>query len=61
MTQLTQNIDNEQGKIYEVRIQGKLEGEHWTRYFDGMTVSFNQRGNTLLRGSSWIRRRYTAC
>jgi hypothetical protein len=36
--------------IYEITLGGRLEGEYWTRCFDGMTVSFDQRGNSVLRG-----------
>ena len=36
--------------IYEIRIQGHLD-QHWSAWFDGLTISNESDGSTLLRGS----------
>lgn len=35
---------------YEIRVQGHLE-QHWSEWFDGLTISHDPNGNTVLRGS----------
>ena len=36
-------------KIYQIRIEGHL-GSHWTDWFDGLSVTLEEDGNTLLTG-----------
>lgn len=40
---------NEKGMIYQIRIEGPL-GQQWTDWFDGMSISQEQDGTTLLTG-----------
>ena len=35
--------------LYEIRIEGHL-GHEWTDWFDGMTITLEEHGHTLLRG-----------
>ena len=35
--------------IYEIRVQGHLD-QHWSEWFDGLTISHESDGSTLLRG-----------
>ena len=35
--------------VYEIRIQGHLD-QHWTTWFDGLSISYESDGCTLLRG-----------
>jgi len=35
--------------VYEIRVQGHLD-QHWSEWFDGLTISHESDGSTLLRG-----------
>ena len=35
--------------VYEIRIQGHLD-QHWATCFDGLSISYESDGSTLLRG-----------
>ncbi len=35
--------------VYEIRLQGHLD-QHWSAWFDGLTISNESDGSTLLRG-----------
>ena len=35
--------------VYEIRIQGHLD-QHWTMWFEGLAISYQSDGSTLLRG-----------
>jgi hypothetical protein len=35
--------------IYEIRLQGHLD-QHWSAWFDGLTITYDGDGRTLLRG-----------
>ncbi len=35
--------------VYEIRIQGYLD-QNWSTWFDGLTISYESDGSTLLRG-----------
>ena len=35
--------------VYEIRLKGQLE-TRWAEWFDGLTISLDENGNTLLRG-----------
>jgi hypothetical protein len=36
--------------IFEIRVQGHLD-QHWSSWFDGLTMSYDEDGTTLLRGN----------
>ena len=35
--------------IYEIRVQGHLD-QRWSAWFDGLTMTYDADGNTVLRG-----------
>lgn len=35
---------------YNIRVQGSLGGSHWTRWFEGMRVSPQPDGTTIISG-----------
>ena len=39
----------DQPTVYQVRIQGHL-GQQWADWFDGLTITLEEDGNTLLSG-----------
>ena len=41
--------DADQPKVYQIRIRGHL-GRRWTDWFEGLTVTLEEDGNTLLNG-----------
>jgi hypothetical protein len=36
-------------KVYEIRLKGHLEAR-WGQWFDGLTITLEESGNTLLSG-----------
>jgi hypothetical protein len=36
-------------KVYEIRLKGHLEAR-WVKWFDGMAITLEENGNTLLSG-----------
>ncbi len=36
-------------QIYEIRLRGHLDAR-WVKWFDGMAISLDENGNTLLTG-----------
>jgi hypothetical protein len=36
--------------VYEILLKGEL-GQQWSAWFDGLTISYDEDGNTLLHGS----------
>jgi hypothetical protein len=46
-----QNLGNDpdRPKIFEIRIKGHL-GQQWANWFDGLTVTLEDGGSTLLNG-----------
>jgi hypothetical protein len=36
-------------KVYQIRLKGHL-GEQWANWFDGLTISMAENGDTLLTG-----------
>ena len=36
-------------KVYEIRLKGHLE-TRWAKWFDGLTITLEENGNTLLSG-----------
>ncbi len=43
------NKQNEKGTNYQIRIEGQL-GSQWTDWFDGLSVTEEEGGTTLLTG-----------
>ena len=42
-------IDPNQPMVYQIRIKGHL-GHQWTEWFDGLTITQEEDGDTLLTG-----------
>lgn len=42
--------DSDQPYTYQIRIEGHLDSQ-WTKRFDGMTITLEEDGETLLTGS----------
>jgi hypothetical protein len=42
-------IDQSQPMIYQLRLEGHL-GDQWTDWFDGLTITLEDNGDTLLTG-----------
>jgi hypothetical protein len=42
-------IDKSQPPVYEIRIKGHL-GSQWTDWFEGLTITLEDNGDTLLTG-----------
>ena len=45
------NWESDQGQpmVYQIRIKGHL-GRHWADWFDGLTITLEDNGETLLTG-----------
>jgi hypothetical protein len=43
------NPDSGQPVVYQIRLKGHL-GRHWTDWFDGLTITLEDNGETLLTG-----------
>lgn len=41
--------EHNQPPCYEIRLKGHLESR-WVKWFDGLTTTLEENGNTLLRG-----------
>jgi hypothetical protein len=48
------------GENYEIRLKGHLD-VRWADWFDGLTLTRESDGTTVLRGSVVDRQRCTAC
>jgi len=42
-------IDPDQPMVYQIRIKGHL-GHQWTEWFEGLTITLEEDGDTLLTG-----------
>ena len=42
--------DSQQPTIYRIRIKGQLDSQ-WTDWFEGLTITLDDNGDTLLTGS----------
>jgi hypothetical protein len=42
-------IDSSQPTIYQIRVKSHL-GSDWTQWFDGLTITLEEDGDTLLTG-----------
>jgi hypothetical protein len=43
------NPDPRQPMVYQIRIKGHL-GHQWTEWFEGLTITLEENGDTLLTG-----------
>lgn len=43
-------IDPNQPMVYQIKINGHL-GDQWADWFDGLTITLEEDGNTLLTGT----------
>ena len=46
----TSHIDPSQSMVYQIRIKGHL-GSGWTDWFEGLTITLEDNGDTLLTGA----------
>ena len=46
---LIRKTDSSHPPIYQIRLQGHLGGQ-WTTWFDGLMITLEENGNTLLTG-----------
>ena len=46
---LNPTTDPSQPMVYQIRIEGHL-GRHWTDWFEGLAITLEDNGNTLLTG-----------
>ena len=44
-----QKTDPNQTTIYQIRVRGHL-GQQWTDWFEGLTITLEENGETLLTG-----------
>ncbi len=44
------NSNENTGEIYEISLKGHLN-ENWDDWFDGLTITLEEAGNTVLSGS----------
>ena len=47
--ELNPKTDPSQPVVYQIRLKGHL-GSQWTDWFDGLTITLEEDGNTLLTG-----------
>ena len=47
--ELEQKTDLGKSMVYQIRIKGHL-GHQWTTWFEGLTITLEEDGNTLLTG-----------
>ena len=48
-SKLDPTLDRNQPMIYQIRIKGHL-GQQWTDWFEGLTITLEENGETLLTG-----------
>jgi hypothetical protein len=36
--------------VYEIRVKGHLDEDYWAQWFDGLTVTVDDNGETVLTG-----------
>lgn len=49
-TQLDPQTEPQQPTIYQIRLKGHL-GRQWTAWFEGLTITLERNGETLLTGA----------
>ncbi len=42
-------VDRVEALVYQIRVQGHL-GPQWTEWFDGLTITLDENGDTLFTG-----------
>ncbi len=47
--ELAAQSDPDRSQVYQIRIKGHLDSQ-WTDWFEGMTITLEENGNTLLTG-----------
>ena len=47
--EINSEIDSGQPMVYQIRIKGHL-GRQWTDWFEGLTITLEEDGDTLLTG-----------
>jgi hypothetical protein len=47
--ELSPKTDPSQPVVYQIRVKGHL-GHEWTDWFEGLTITLEEDGNTLLTG-----------
>ncbi len=47
--ELGQRTDPNEPMAYQIRLKGHL-GSHWTDWFEGLTITLEENGDTLLTG-----------
>jgi hypothetical protein len=47
--ELEPKTNSDQPVVYQIRIKGHL-GRQWTDWFEGLTITLEEAGNTLLTG-----------
>ena len=47
--ELEPKTNSDQTVVYQIRLKGHL-GSHWTDWFDGLTITLEEDGETLLTG-----------
>ena len=48
-SELTPNTDPSHPTVYQIRLEGHL-GPHWSDWFEGLTITLEDTGETLLTG-----------
>ena len=48
--EINSGIDPGQPTVYQIRIKGQL-GRQWTDWFEGLTITLEDNGETLLTGA----------
>ena len=48
-SELNQKTDPSQPMVYQIRLKGHL-GSQWTDWFEGLTITLEEDGDTLLTG-----------
>lgn len=49
LNKFASEADPNQPMVYQIRIKGHL-GRHWADWFEGLTITLEDGGNTLLTG-----------
>ena len=40
----------EYDKVYRIKVKGRLDSDYWSHWFDGMTVTAEKSGGTVIYG-----------
>jgi hypothetical protein len=47
---MSTKLDTNHPVIYQIRVSGHLVGPQWTDWFEGMTITLEDNGDTVLTG-----------